>query len=383
MIGKNGITIAATEQETGTIMKLSSTTTFFPNTQDRILTISGSEQSVCKAILLIIDKICLPYHSVHSRIAECEETLHFLDDSMNTRYNKATKSDISVKLIVPKSSISSIIGKGGSRIRTIQDTLNCRIHVYNRASGTSERIVVSIGELDSLKKAVIALVLMFQNDTNLKEYASVTYPSTPNSYKHHTTYIDIVNKLELTNTICKISINIPEASVSSVIGPNGSSLDQVIGATGTQIKIFPKDPTTSGSNYRKVTLTGSVAAVHIAHALILMKIGGLNNNNNNNNKDVFSFEDFNDDLRNIRYDCNSSINNSYNYNSPFNNSVGHLGSNSIDHSLNQSISQTTTLSNSLNNFKLSGNEERDPFRFNDSLSSFDITSSREWKWNTL
>ena len=102
---------------------------FFPGTKDRILLIGGTILSVVACITDVFRRI----HEV------------FAHDGRQ----------LMVKLLVPNSSVSHLIGHGGDVAKRLTVTTGCQFSISRRAEGIQERIVFLCGEYNNLVQAVV------------------------------------------------------------------------------------------------------------------------------------------------------------------------------------------------------------------------------------
>ncbi|CRG95672.1 RNA-binding protein Nova-1, putative [Plasmodium gallinaceum] len=287
VIGKNGSIITSIENKTGCNLKLSPNNSYFPNTQERVLVLCGKQEQINSALLIILDKI--------RQIA----SHHFYD-----KQNPNATPKYTCRIVVPKSAVSAIIGKGGQQIKQLQDSTGSKIQISSREDGLNERIITIIGTFESISDTALKVANSIQSDPNLKDLLNVIYNKESNynsrALTHnfinqlhlngyvipqqygvfqHDQYMDVgmMNSLmrhsrDLFNLPCEISIQIPDEFIGSVIGKNGSRLTNIMNSTGAQIRISRKGELIPGTTDRKVRIIGTVAAVHAAHVLLLQRL---------------------------------------------------------------------------------------------------------------
>ncbi|CBZ55836.1 HnRNP-E2 protein, related [Neospora caninum Liverpool] len=317
IIGKNGVAIAAMEQQTGCALKLSPLNAFYPGTQDRVLVMSGEQEQVNNALVLILGKI---KETVTSQFgagtqtgtqpgsngagngsAECVGRDPFGS-------NDASQHKITCRLAVPRSAVSTIIGKGGQQIRELQDTTGARVQVSCREEGLAERMITITGLLEQVRAAALGIASCIQSDPYLRDHMHVVYKPgapggpgnpgvpgglgaplggagycvVPNVYGNapyggggHLYGHGAAGHAAATDALslqCEISLQVPDQSIGAVIGRNGACVTEVINATGARIQISQKGDLVPGTNDRKIVLSGTVGAVHSAHLLLLQRI---------------------------------------------------------------------------------------------------------------
>lgn len=289
VIGKHGSIITSIENKTGCSLKLSPNNSYFPNTQERVLVLCGKIDQIKDALLIILDKI--------------KEVANQYSHEKQNMMNGAAK--YTCRIVVPKSAVSAIIGKGGQQIKQLQDSTGSKIQISSREDGLNERIITIIGSFESIRDTALKVANSIQKDPNLKDLLNVIYNNESNNYNsrnnnhnfinqlplngyvlpqrynvfQHEPYVDInmINSLmrhsrDLFNLPCEISIQIPDEFIGAVIGKNGSRLTNIMNSTGAQIRISRKGELVPGTTNRKVRIIGSVAAVHAAHVLLLQRL---------------------------------------------------------------------------------------------------------------
>lgn len=293
VIGKSGAIITGIENNTGCSIKLSPANSYFPNTQERVLVLCGKLKQVHSALLIILDKIR-------------EVTTHRFNDVKNAEPNS---QKYTCRIVVPKSAVSAIIGKGGQQIKQLQDSMGSKIQISSREDGLNERIITIGGTFKSISDTALNIVNSIQSDPNLKDLLNVVYTKdtkfmnssntsrmlSQNYMNHmhmngymlpqhyglfqHEHFMDttMMNTLmrhnaDLYNIPCEISIQIPDEFIGSLIGKNGTRLTSIMNTTGAQIRISRKGELIPGTTDRKVRIIGPVAAVHSAHVLLLHRL---------------------------------------------------------------------------------------------------------------
>jgi len=269
IIGQRGSVIAMMERDCGVIMKLSPTNVYFPGTQDRIVVMGGRMDALHRALREILKKVqesaaingpALPHEGRGPRPILCQ-------------------------MVVPETTISAVIGRGGEKLKALQARTQAKVHVANKgpalggpsAVALSERIISVNGPQDAVYEAIAHIAESIQGDPSLKEYLDVNYEglagargpygddSRPTSLPHNISY-------EIYQQSCEIDMKIPDLLVGAVIGKGGSSLQDITNTSGAKIQISQKGDYYEGTRDRKVTLQGSVTSVHTAHVLLLQRI---------------------------------------------------------------------------------------------------------------
>lgn len=312
VIGKNGTIITGIESKTGCNLKLSPTNSYFPKTQERVLVLCGKMKQINSALLIILDKI----RQISS---------HQFGEASNS----STVPQYTCRIVVPKSAVSAIIGKGGQQIKQLQDLTGSKIRISSREDGLNERIITIIGSFESISDTALKVINSIQSDPNLKDLLNVVYTNkdgkygsnngnnnsissnnansnngnsagrmlNPNSFMkqmhlngyvlpqqygmfHHDQYMDTTGIMgtlmrqsgELFSAPCEISIQVPDEAIGALIGKNGSRITNIMNSTGAQIRISRKGELVPGTTNRKVRIAGTVTAVHAAHVLLLQRL---------------------------------------------------------------------------------------------------------------
>jgi len=149
LIGKEGTMIGEIELLSKCRMQISGAKAHFPGTQDRICIVGGHDQERLKsAMTLIIQKI-------------------------RGSQNKVKK--MVLKLVVPMSAASTIIGRRGEAIQEMQAVTECRMNMSPRIEGFQERLLTMTGDEGALKSCVLKMVEKIQDDVHLKEHMYLAY----------------------------------------------------------------------------------------------------------------------------------------------------------------------------------------------------------------
>ncbi|KAJ6349956.1 hypothetical protein OIU78_006199 [Salix suchowensis] len=114
VIGKGGATITDFQSQSGARIQLSKNYDFFPGTSDRIILISGGIDDALKALELIIAKLL---------------------SEIPTEDGDDAEPRMRVRLVVPNNACGSIIGKGGSIIKSfIEEICMLLFHMQQRTT---------------------------------------------------------------------------------------------------------------------------------------------------------------------------------------------------------------------------------------------------------
>ncbi|XP_071789233.1 poly(rC)-binding protein 3-like isoform X2 [Asterias amurensis] len=310
IIGKNGETVKRFRAESRARINISDS-----SCQERIVTITGSPESINAAFSLITNKF-------------------ELDLSTNPNNNTpggAPKPPVTLRLIVPASQCGSLIGKAGSKIKDIRESTGASIQVASEMLPSStERAVTISGTPEAITKAVhhvcrvmlesppkgatipyrpkqTATPIIFAGgqispnitrpDGHFKAYAvhgnyAVPQPDMGNqltklqqyAMQHTTTPFTIPGQSHFpagaiqqysaaaTNSVPVAAANqqtheitIPNSVIGCIIGRQGSKIQEIRQLSGANIKI---NDAKEGSLDRVVTITGQTESIAFAQYLI-------------------------------------------------------------------------------------------------------------------
>eukprot|EP01071_Lankesteria_metandrocarpae_P006750 Lankesteria_metandrocarpae@DN446_c0_g1_i1.p1 len=276
IIGKNGSVITNIEMTTQVSMKLSSTTQYFPGTLDRVLVMSGEQKQINDAVAIVVEK--LSETSGQGRGLQNEED--FAPNAL----------DLVVKIVVPRSVVSGLIGKGGQQIKQMQEESGSKIQISSNSgkhpaeSLLTERVVRITGEISRVRQAAIQIATNIQGDPHLKTSMNVVYEMPPMvgmgamhgmGQQGSLLYGPAGNMRggpDMMSERCEIFLQIPDGCIGLVIGRQGCHLLDITRSSGAQIRLSQKGDFLPGTENRKVTIQGNMAAVHHAHALFLYRL---------------------------------------------------------------------------------------------------------------
>ncbi|KAJ9159876.1 hypothetical protein P3X46_025333 [Hevea brasiliensis] len=255
VIGKGGATITDFQSQSGARIQLSRNYEFFPGTSDRIIMISGTLDDVIKAVELILAKLFSEFHA---------------EDGVD--FDTRTK----VRLIVPNSSCGSIIGKGGAIIKSFIEDSQAGIKISpqdNNFYGLNDRLVTVTGTLEEQIRAIDLILSKLVEDPHYSQtmhtpfsyagaYNSMNYPNGAGGKFQN-------NKEDRTNSV---TIGIADEHIGLVVGRGGRNIMEISQVSGARIKISDRGDFMSGTNDRKITITGSQRAIRSAEGMIMQKV---------------------------------------------------------------------------------------------------------------
>ncbi|XP_036594665.1 poly(rC)-binding protein 2-like isoform X2 [Trichosurus vulpecula] len=299
IIGKKGESVKKMCEESGARINISE-----GNCPERIITLAGPTNAICKAFAMIIDKL--------------EEDI----SSSMTNSTAASRPPVTLRLVVPDSQCGSLIGKGGCK--EIRESTGAQVQVAgDMLPNSTERAITIAGILQSIIECVkqICVVMLETLSQSPPKGVIIPYRPKPSSSPvifaggqdrystgsdsvsfPHTTPSMCLNRdlegppLELTklhqlamqqshfpmthgNTgfsgldasahTTSHELTIPNDLTGCIIGCQGAKINEIRQMSGAQIKIA--NPV-EGSSDRQVTITGSAASISLAQYLINVRL---------------------------------------------------------------------------------------------------------------
>lgn len=284
LIGKNGSTINTIRQKSGANIRISNVVNSF--SPERIALISGNKESLAIAFDQVVELGSQPFGASETS-------------------GLANENGIQMKLLIPKSSVSILIGKGGQRINDIRQMSSSRIHISTQEdtkASQSERIVKVIGtDLQSVSSALLLVIIAIHGDSQVKEQHNFdnynNFQTSPighqyngmnqnknfnggfnpmNNMHQQVSPINYLrnNEIEpwMADKSCEIFMQVPDSFVGPLLGKNGQNITEIKMLSNAKIEISKKGDFVEGTNDRLVTINGSITSVHNAHARLMKKI---------------------------------------------------------------------------------------------------------------
>uniref|UniRef100_UPI00358F5C4C poly(rC)-binding protein 3-like isoform X3 n=1 Tax=Myxine glutinosa TaxID=7769 RepID=UPI00358F5C4C len=279
VIGKKGEFVKRIREESGARINISD-----GNSPERIVTVTGPTESIFMAFALMTRKL--------------EE------DMLGTLSGGAlvNKPPVTLRLVVPASQCGSLIGKSGNKIKELRETTGATVQVAgDLLPNSTERAVTISGAPDAIVQCMrqICIVMLESPPKGATiPYRPKTTPSAPVIFAggqaytiqgnyaipnpdltklhqlamQHTPYTPMNQAAsgfntgaDASNQISTHEISIPNDLIGSIIGKQGSKINEIRQMSGAQIKIGGP---TEGSTDRQVTITGSPANISLAQYLI-------------------------------------------------------------------------------------------------------------------
>ncbi|XP_015813792.3 poly(rC)-binding protein 4 isoform X1 [Nothobranchius furzeri] len=304
IIGKKGETVKRIREESSARINISE-----GSCPERIITITGQTESVFRAFTMITFKL--------------EEDLAALvaNGAMNS------KPPVTLRLVIPASQCGSLIGKGGSKIKEIRETTGAQVQVAgDLLPNSTEREVTISGGQDAIiqcVKLICTVILesppkgatipyrpsptpgtvllagnqifeasdfgshplfsMAQGGMDLQQtYALQSHYSVPHSELAKLHQLSLQQHslasmgqsaaqvlpaagVETNSQMTSQELLIPNDLIGSIIGRQGTKINEIRQFSGAQIKIGSQ---IDSSSDRHVTITGTPIAINLAQYLI-------------------------------------------------------------------------------------------------------------------
>eukprot|EP00917_Polyrhabdina_sp_WS-2016_P027777 GHVP01059311.1.p1 GENE.GHVP01059311.1~~GHVP01059311.1.p1 ORF type:complete len:361 (+),score=50.76 GHVP01059311.1:30-1112(+) len=324
IIGKSGSVISAIESQCGCTLRLSPSGHFFPgSTNDRIIGVSGEEDSVIACLEQILTRIRDSALTTPGTMST--------PDQVPQPLSSGDRSKVSCKIVAPNTAVSPVIGKGGSAIRALQEETSTRIQISPKDELLQERVISVTGFPEDVLKASSQVFRSIQVDPTLKQYMNLQYmtaaalpfynmaaafhqssvvptPMPPPQWQHAGGYMSPQRQqrqsMELSHdqqqqqcnslnqaanavlcaapnlacSMCEIRIVVPQRRLGSVLGPSGSGLMEIQSSSGATLTMTSSATAESGSVNLQggvdslLIIAGSLQQVHSAHVLILTRL---------------------------------------------------------------------------------------------------------------
>ena len=256
VIGKSGHTIKSIQQQCSVKIQISSKDE--SGASERMLSIFGDPNAIVRAVELVLE--------------------HTKEDPDAARWKKM----VAYPSIKPGSSAhdlanSSGIGKSSGAALAMSNSLGAAMGgggVGNFTSGTAFHSMLQHPGYAALSRGTQADASGSSMNQVLLSYAYVQslMSSNPLYGQYNPIMVDGVNLTIPGATLATFEVAVPEVLVSSVFGPSGQLLADLIQSTGTRMQLSSKGDYIPGTFNRKLTITGPVLSVQAAHIIVLQHI---------------------------------------------------------------------------------------------------------------
>ncbi|KAK6903801.1 poly(rC)-binding protein 2/3/4 [Kwoniella mangroviensis CBS 8886] len=261
IIGRGGAHVNEIREKSSARVTVSES---IPGNPERILNVSGALDAVAKAFGLIVRRIN--------------------DEPFDVASVPGSRA-VTIKFIIPNSRMGSVIGKGGSKIKEIQEASGARLNASEAMlPGSTERVLSVSGVADAVHIAVYYI------GTILLEYQERNPGASTSSYRQ----VGARNgppgggggaPPQFNNKdpnappppgMQTQQIFIPNSLVGAIIGKGGSKINEIRGQSQCQIRVT--DPgtaapgTVANPEERLVTITGYPHNINTAVSLLYARV---------------------------------------------------------------------------------------------------------------
>ncbi|XP_045556673.1 poly(rC)-binding protein 3 isoform X2 [Salmo salar] len=244
IIGKKGETVKKMREESGARINISE-----GSSPERIVTITGPTEGIFKAFSMIAEK--------------------FEEDITAAMTNSTVTSHppVTLRLVFPGSQCGSLIGKGGSKIKEIRESPPKGATIpYRPKTMPGAGHLVFQQQQQQQQHASQAFTIQgqyafpHQDLTKLHQLAMQHIPL-PSLGQSNPTFPGMDASVPTSSQ----ELAIPNDFIGSIIGRQGSKINEIRQVSGAHIKIASA---TDGSPMRQVTIIGSPTSISVAHYLI-------------------------------------------------------------------------------------------------------------------
>ncbi|XP_072522125.1 poly(rC)-binding protein 4 isoform X4 [Salminus brasiliensis] len=278
IIGKKGETVKRIREESSARINISE-----GSCPERIITITGPTECVFRAFTMITIKL--------------EEDL----TALVANGTVTSKPPVTLRLVIPASQCGSLIGKGGSKIKEIRESTGAQVQVAgDLLPNSTERGVTISGSQEAIIQCVKLICTVILESP--PKGATIPYRPSPspgavllsgnqaytvqNQYGIPHSELAKLHQLSMQQGLAPIAqpaatpvlpgmdsnsqtasqeLLIPNDLIGSIIGRQGTKINEIRQVSGAQIKIGSQLDSTSD---RHVTITGSPISINLAQYLI-------------------------------------------------------------------------------------------------------------------
>ncbi|KAH9832984.1 uncharacterized protein C8Q71DRAFT_726086 [Rhodofomes roseus] len=271
IIGKAGSHVNEIREKSGARVMVSES---IPGNPERILNVSGALDAVSKAFGLIVRRI---------------------NDEPFDKPSVPGSRAVTIKFMIPNSRMGSVIGKGGTKIKEIQDASGARLNASEgMLPGSTERVLSVSGVADAIHIATyyIGNILIEANErmpsSNNSSYRPSSYSRRPPPSHQGSSYVPGYSNPyaggshSAPQQLQTQQIYIPNDLVGCIIGKGGAKINEIRHMSASQIKIMEPGAVGVGMNgapapaggegERLVVITGQPANIQMAVQLLYHRL---------------------------------------------------------------------------------------------------------------
>lgn len=309
---QGGESITEFQDQSQSRIQISKSKNYFPQTQERMLLITGTVKAILTALHLMLSKF---------------QT----EDSLATFL---VGGSLPLKLCMPNSCCGAIIGKGGSTIQEFQGDSGADIKVQSqdaRPAGVDDRTVTVSGSVDQQLRAIALILAKVTESSNYNipqafplylssggggglgassvlgggmqgmggmaglpgmmgmpsmvglpsGAGAAALPGMPGMAAAAPAMqqggIQVISPHAMPAPMpaveeATVTVAVPDEYVGAVVGKGGRTVTEMQAITGVRIKISARDDFMEGTKNRKVMLIGSMERIKMAQNLITQKV---------------------------------------------------------------------------------------------------------------
>jgi RNA-binding protein Nova len=287
MIGTGGSAIKELIEITEARVTVSSINDVYPGTSERIILISGSQNSVDLAQNLLWDMFALNVSSNGKKNVTWSPRV--------ASQSPGEYDEISVvgKITIPATAGGLLLGRAGSTLRSIAEESGSKVQMTSKeeAMFTQERILNISGNTGSCAKCVSLILAKLAEDIEAAQYTNrgVTYTSqipslmriaAPNTAVRNgqgrpsRAQVPLADGADVVSST-KITLSVPDSLVGNILGRQGSTLREIMSLSGAKVTVSNRDEAKTPDGQienRTITITGSPTCAQTAHVYITQKL---------------------------------------------------------------------------------------------------------------
>ncbi|GAA5916096.1 hypothetical protein JCM8208_000389 [Rhodotorula glutinis] len=257
IIGKQGKNIIEIRDKSGAKITI---TEAVPGNPERIMSVGGPLDAVSKAFGLIVRRIN--------------------DEPFDVPSVPGSRA-VTIRFIIPHSRMGSVIGKGGSKIKEIQEASGAKLQASEAMlPGSSERVLSVSGVADAVHIAVYYVGSVLQEHP--PQASNQSYRPSGGDYRGPPPERGPrpdrgpggAAPAQVGPGAQTQQLYIPTELVGSIIGKGGSKINEVRSMSACQIKIAEPGEVGPGGapNERLVTITGQPAGIQVAVRMLYQRL---------------------------------------------------------------------------------------------------------------